>query len=341
MNNLSIEEAIQRLPLPELARRLGIAGEIPDRDGKAVSCWFPENHPNGDRNPSFNLHSGLTRFKCFSCGIEGRGPDLIAHALHLSQDDSVKLFFAMASGVSPDAVAVAHHPKEMRKKKLALPPDLHTGTEAEIEALAALRGFSPHAVTLAGGMGVTRFGTVHGFPCWIVGDQSRKTAEARRMDGELFPALGDLKERKVHTIKGSAKAWPVGIQPRHSKPERFTKIALVEGSADLIAAYHFLLEQEIWDALPVAMLGSKCRTIDPEALKLFRGRAVKIIAHADKAGQEAVNGWKDQLAAAGAEKVTLFNLAGLLKRDGSPVTDLNDCVHLRAEDQSELGGLFA
>jgi hypothetical protein len=81
MINLSFDDAVARLQLPDLARRIGIAGEIPERDGKTISCWFPENHPNGDRNPSFNLHSGLTRFKCFSCGIEGRGPDLIAHAL--------------------------------------------------------------------------------------------------------------------------------------------------------------------------------------------------------------------------------------------------------------------
>jgi hypothetical protein len=339
MNNLSIEEAIQLLPLPTLARRIAIAGEIPERDGKTVSCWFPENHPNGDRNPSFNLHSGLTRFKCFSCGIEGRGPDLIAHALHLKQEDAVKRFIEMAGGVSPDAVA--YRPKETKRKPLALPSDLHKGCEAEIEALAALRGFSPHAVALAVGMGVLRFGTVHGSLCWIVGDQSRKAAEARRMDGELFPPVGDLKARKVHTLSGSLKAWPVGIQPFHSKPEKFTKIIVVEGSADLIAAYHFLLEREIWDALPVAMLGSKCRTIDSEALKLFQGRAVKIIAHADDAGREAVRGWAEQVAAAGAEKVTLFNLAGLLKSDGSPITDLNDCVHVRAEDQSELEGLFS
>jgi hypothetical protein len=235
---------------------------------------------------------------------------------------------------------VATHPKETKRKALVLPPDVHKGTEAEIMALAALRGYSSHAVALAGGMGVLGFGTVHAFPCWIVSDTARKNAEARRLDGELFPALGELSERKVHTIKGSSKAWPVGIQPVHSKPKLFTKIALVEGSADLIAAFHFLIELEIWDTLPVAMLGSKCR-IDTEALKRCRGRAVKIIAHADDAGQDAVRGWKEQLAAAGAERVTLFNLAGLLMKNGSPVKDLNDCVHLRAEDQSDLEGLFS
>lgn len=338
MNNLSIDEAIQRLPLNTLARRLGIGGEIPDRDGKTVSCWFPENHPNGDRNPSFNLHSGLTRFKCFSCGIEGRGPDLIAHALHLPQDDAVKLYFTMAQGVSPEPGA--SRPKEVTRKSLVLPADCHKGTEAEIETVAALRGFSPHAVALAQGMGVLGFGTVHGFPCWIVADRSRKNAEARRMDGHLFPPIGINDERKVHTIAGSSKAWPVGIQPVHSKPELFTKIVLVEGSADFIAAFHFLINHDTWDTLPVAMLGSKCR-IDPEALKLFRGRAVKIIAHADGAGREAVSGWNSQIAAAGADRVTLFNLDGLLMKDGSPVKDLNDCVHLRAEDQTELEGLFS
>jgi len=336
---LSLDEAIQRLPLNTLARRLGIAGEIPDRDGKDVSCWFPENHPNGDRKPSFNLHESLTRFKCFSCGIKGRGPDLIARVLNIPEKEATKRFIEMAGGISPDAVAT--HPKETKRKALTLPPDVHKGTEGEIMALAALRGFSSHAVALAGGMGVLGFGTVHTFPCWIVSDTARKNAEARRLDGELFPALGELSERKVHTIKGSSKAWPVGIQPVHSKPKLFTKIALVEGSADLIAAFHFLIELEIWDTLPVAMLGSKCRIIDTEALKRFRGRTVKIIAHTDDAGQEAVKGWKEQLAAAGAERVTLFNLAGLLMKNGSPVKDLNDCVHLRAEDQSELEGLFS
>jgi hypothetical protein len=338
MQNITIEEAIARLPLNDLARRLGMVGEIPDRDGKVVSCWFSENHPNGDRNPSFNVHSGLTRFKCFSCGIEGRGPDLIGHALRLPQDEAVKRFIEMAGGVSPDAVA--YHPKETKRKALVLPPDVHKGTEADVMTLAALRGFSSHAVALAGGMGVLGFGTVHGFPCWIVSDTARKNAEARRLDGELFPVLGGLSERKVHTIKGSSKAWPVGIQPVHSKPKLFTKIALVEGSADFIAAFHFLIELEIWDTLPVAMLGSKCR-IDREALKLFRGRAVKIIAHADNAGQDAVKEWAGQLAAAGAATVTLFNLAGLLMKNGSPVNDLNDCVHLRTKDQPELEGLFS
>lgn len=335
MKTISLAEAFSRLPLNELARRLGMVGEIPDRDGKTVSCWFPENHPSGDRNPSFNLHSGLSRFKCFSCGIEGRGPDLIAHALHLPQDEAFKRFLAMASGVSPDAVA--YRLKETKSKPLALPADLHKGTEAEIMTLAALRGFSPHAVALAGGMGVLGFGTVHGFPCWIVSDTARRNAEARRLDGQLFPPIGDLKARKCHTIAGSSKGWPVGIRPKHSQPELFSTIALVEGSADLLAAFHFLIELDESRTLPVAMLGSKCR-IDPEALWLFRGRAVKIIAHTDNAGQEAVKVWDDQLR---DERVTLFNLAGLLMKDGSLVKDLTDCVHLRAEDQHELEGLFS
>lgn len=339
MKNLSIEDALPRLPLNELARRLGIVGEIPERDGKTVSCWFPENHPNGDRNPSFNLHSGLTRFKCFSCGIEGRGPDLIAHALHLPQDEAVKRFLAMAGGVSPDA---SPYRAPRQKRSVKLPPDIHPGTEEEWEKLATLRGLSLPAIGLASCTGVLRFGTVHRFPCWIVTDAAGITAEARRMDGVPFPALGSLGERKAHTLPGSSKAWPVGLHPRQTKPTPFRNIALVEGGPDLLAAYHFayLLDGGAW--LPVAMLGRNC-SIASEALPYFRGRTVKIFLHADKdgGGLEAAKRWAAQLTNAGTATVDGFSFDGLHRENGTPINDLNDCAYLSAAQQTELDQLFS
>jgi len=48
MNNLSIEEAKERLPLRELARSLGL--EAPDRDGQTFQCWFAATrHANTPR----------------------------------------------------------------------------------------------------------------------------------------------------------------------------------------------------------------------------------------------------------------------------------------------------
>lgn len=127
MENLTLEEAISRLPIATLASRLGIAGEIPDRDGKTVRCWFPDRHAGGDRHPSFNLFDGGSRFKCFACGIEGRGPDLIAATLGLSEDEAIRRFVAMAGNGSPERPQRA--PKA--RKPLALPVDCHVGADAD------------------------------------------------------------------------------------------------------------------------------------------------------------------------------------------------------------------
>lgn len=339
MNPTALDEAVQRLPLPTLARCLAIAGEIPDRDGKTVSCWFPDRHPHGDRRPSFNLHSGLTRFKCFSCGIEGRGPDLIAHTLGISLDEAIKRFLAMAGGVTPDA---SHHRPPRLKRSLELPHDLRPGNETDWKTLGALRGLSPAAMGLASCMGILRFGTVHHFPCWIVTDDARMSAEARRMDGLPFPAVGSLGERKAHTLSGSSKAWPVGLRPCHNRPDLFRSITIVEGGPDLLAAYHFayLLDGGAW--LPVSMLGRNC-SIAPEALPYVQGRAVKILLHADEdgGGLEAAKRWAGQVMSAGAASVDGFSFDGLFMENGTPVNDLNDCAYIGAEDQSELTQLFA
>lgn len=338
MHTLTLEEAIKRLPLNALASRLAIQGEIPDRDGKSVRCFFPDRHVRGDQNPSFNFFDHLTRFKCHACGVQGRGPDLVSMALGLDPRESVVRFIAMAGGAAAPTI-----PAPTKRKVLALPPDATRGTGAQWRALAELRHIHPEAVALASGMGVLLFGTVHGCSSWIVTDQARKLAEARRMDGKLYPAIGRLGERKAHTLQGSSKSWPVGLLPRHSAPERFRKLAIVEGGPDLLAAYHFLLEQEAEDTLPVAILGRECRTIHPDALKLFQGRRMRIYPHADsdKGGLRAAERWSDLIQRAYRIKPDGFNFDGLLRSDDSPATDLNDCTDLRNDHKPALDGLFS
>ena len=70
----------------------------------------------------------------------------------------------------------------------------------------------------------------------------------------------------------------------------------MEGSADLIAAYHFNYTTGKMDSLPVAMLGKECREIHPEALNLFRGREVRIMPDADEdgGGMEAAKRWRSK-----------------------------------------------
>ena len=71
-----------------------------------------------------------------------------------------------------------------------------------------------------------------------------------------------------------------------------------------------------------AWAGAAC-SIHPEALPMFRGKRVRIYGHADEAGQCAIQRWAEQLEGVQAE-VDGFFFDGLLKRDGSPVNDMND-----------------
>jgi hypothetical protein len=229
-------------------------------------------------------------------------------------------------------------PVQEKPKPIVFPEDLRVGTETDWKALADLRRLDVHAVFLAVCSGVLRFGTHCGFPCWIVTDEARIVAEARRMDGKLFPHSN----AKCDTLKNGKKSWPVGIHPKHTKPELFRKIILVEGSADLLAANHFNHVLGKMDALPVAILGRETRKIHPDALVYFRGRNIRIMPHADKdgGGIEAAKRWSQELLTAGAESVTWFDFGGLTRKDGKPVSDLNDCTVISEESKPNLEGLM-
>lgn len=117
---------------------------------------------------------------------------------------------------------------------------------------------------------------------------------------------------------------------------------LVEGSGDLLAAYHFAHEwgKDGKDWLPVAMLGAANR-IHPIVYSLLRGKRVKIVPHIDehREGQKAAENWAEELGRIGCE-LHAFNLDGLRKSNGSPIKDLNDCTEIHPEDALELEGLL-
>lgn len=210
---------------------------------------------------------------------------------------------------------------------VVLPADLHAGNMAEVKALAQLRGLNVEAVILAAHRGLLSFGTVCGYPCWLVLDQSRNVVQARRVDGKPFPAFEGGPERKAHTLRGSCQGWPLGVPEAAS----FGAVALVEGGPDLLAAFHFAWCEDCeLDIAPVAMLGAS-QSIPAEALPMFAGKRVRIFAHADDAGMPAAQRWEAQLLAAGVA-VDVFNLAGLRTVSGAPVKDLNDLAKIDADD---------
>lgn len=115
---ITLEEAKERLKIPELAREVGLPVEIPEQDGKTVTCWFPENHPRGDQHPSFNLHDGLKRGKCFSCGVTFDGPGLISLTKGISNKDAVREFMRQRNVQIRSVSSNAGTPSPLKSKSV-------------------------------------------------------------------------------------------------------------------------------------------------------------------------------------------------------------------------------
>jgi hypothetical protein len=204
----------------------------------------------------------------------------------------------------------------------------------DLESIIAARSWPVDALDgllLAYELRVLRVGRVCGCDCWIVTDEARRIAEGRRIDGKAFAAVGNLGERKAHTVKGSVKSWPAGLRPRIA-PDRLRAVplVLVEGGPDLLAAYAVLarLSMNARDVHPVALLGTSA-SIAPDALTAMAGRVVVILAHGDDPGREASRRWAKQLSGAGC-RVTLRNLP-----DGKDLADL-----LTEHAAADLAGLI-
>ena len=213
------------------------------------------------------------------------------------------------------------------------------GTKAQLERLAAARPYHREGLAWAQERGLLVFGGWCGFDCYGLMDASGRILELRRLDGEAFPAVSGtaLGERKSHAVKGSQKAWPLGILEARD----FPAIALVEGLPDFLTAHYVSLWEQAShhskrDArcAPVAML-SASPAIHPDALTHFKGKLVRIFAHAEGAGLKGAAKWQAQLQTAGAARVDVFDFSAYRKADGSPVNDLWEFVHqLHPDDRT-------
>lgn len=335
MHRYNLDELKRRLPIPEAWVRLGLPGT------PAPECRSPFRE---ERSASFSIYDQNLRWYDHVTADGGDVIDFIARACHVDKSEATRRLCVM--------VGVPTHPALPPAPASALPgsgsssPDDKPGlflplirrfTVAEIEAVAKSRRLRPDAVSLAQSLGTLFFDTVCGRPCWLLTDPARRLAEARRIDGLPFPEKGPLGERKAHTIKGSNKSWAVGVAVLEKLPA-FRAIMLVEGGPDYLAALHLLCAAELWDVLPVAMLGrSTGSRIDRGALELLRGRRVCVYPHADAdgGGVAAAKRWAAQLIAAGCT-VDFRHLSQERCREGSPAKDLNDLIHTPETHRPDL-----
>jgi hypothetical protein len=199
----------------------------------------------------------------------------------------------------------------------------------EMAAVANLRGWPSFAgLELLGQRALLWHGMVWDggaeWPAWIITDSTRRNAQARRLDGELWRGIGN---KKAKTLPGSDPSWPIGATEIGNRPF----VALCEGGPDFLAALlvaWFEGTPALIEAIaPICITGAG-NSIHSDALPFFAGKRIRIAVHADNAGREAGESWAQQLYGAGAAHVDGFDFTGIIKRDGQPVKDLGDYATL-------------
>ena len=315
----NLADAKARLNIHGLWRHFGFEGD------PKPSCRCPWRD---DHKPSFSVTPDGTVWHDFATGEAGDAVDFFQRASGLSKKDACRKFIELAGGIittTPQAARPQARPAETKPKPSF--PDFTKGTAADFKQLASLRQISREGLEWASERGLLWFATLNGHPAWIVTDDARVNAQARRMDGRPWEHIGS----KAWTLPGAWASWPIGI----TEAQPFPAIALCEGSPDLLAGHYLALWEQASQhtkrdvqCVPVAMLGASQR-IHADALPMFAGKRVRIFGHDDEAGRGAVERWAAQLATVGAD-VDAFSFAGLVQVDGKPVKDLNDALLMDA-----------
>ena len=311
-----VQEAKQRLPLPDLLDRLGLS------EHAKKSCRSPLRE---DRNPSWGIfeEDGIWLWKDLGTGDCGDEVTFVERLQNCSTADAMRRYCQMA-GIDAPPIA---KPEPSRRGEPIF-PEFKEPQDEDIEALSVLRNVSPKAINAALDAGLLFFCKQSGHHAWGVTDCTRQNVQLRRLDGEVWPiewnAVGG---KKAWTLRHSRAAWPLGVK----EADNFPKVALLEGGPDLLAAFHFIhLEGKADTVAPVTILGAG-NDIPPKALPLLEGKQVRIFGHDDKEGQHALQRWAHQLMDEGAT-VDAFSFSGLHQTNGNPVVDLNDLCNICPDD---------
>jgi len=332
----SLDQLKQQCPLPALMEHLGL-GKYAKPSSKSPF--------RADNNASWGIFESDNgwRFKDHGTGESGDEITFLANHLRLDQRESFPVLLGLYQAAAKKMGTQPVNPQpgtpaaELSAEPTVLPDKtgFSPGTDEQHRQLAELRGFSVEAVSRAVERGVVVFGEWHQHQCYGVCDSSGRLFEVRRLDGQNFPAVGELQSRKSHTVKHSQKSWPVGLP----EAEQAANLLLVEGLPDFIAAHEVIVASQLeaqW--APVAMLSAGVQ-ISADALPRFTGKQVLICFHNDPEhqGAQAALNWHRQLQAANAAKVSLLDTRKLAGLAEGGIKDLNDYVRLaKAGTYSQL-----
>ena len=323
----SLADAKDRQRIPALWAMLNLPGNCHKN---------PCHSPFYERTskPSFSVFNEGRNYKDHRTGEEGSAVDFLLLATGLSRAAACVKFIELAGGGRCDARVFTPRPAPAPQAPRLAPtlPAMDSGTDDELRQLAALRHLDYSALHIARGAELLRFATLKGHRAWIVTDDARLNAQARRLDGGTWEHANGA---KAYTLPGCWAGWALGSKQGANYPA----FMLCEGGPDFLAAVHFITkENQLADVFPLAMLGASQR-IHEDALHALAGKKVRILPHVDAAGKSGAERWTAQLHAIGA-KVDIFDFTGLRKADGSPVKDLNDAAQIHPDDAAQLEGIL-
>ncbi len=317
--------------MPDLLHKLGLGKHAKH------SCKSPFRD---DKNPSWGIYrcdDGTWRFKDQATGERGDEIGLLARNFRLDEKRDFKEILSIYSELAGYATSgtlpkpTFRNADKSQNHKLDL-SSFSVGSETQIKSLARSRPYGLEGLKWASNRGVLLFGRLFNQDVYVVTDKSQRLAEARRIDGAYFPEIRgtQIPKRKCHTLRGSSKSWPLGIE----EAIEYASITLVEGSSDFLQMHHEIIVEGQNNGVtsklqwaPVAVLSSGV-SIAESSLPFFKDKEIRIFPHWDPPGRKAAKIWRRQLQNSGARRVVIFSLEGLTKSDGQPALDVCDCLQL-------------
>lgn len=279
-----IEGAKARFTIPVLWSMFNLPGK------PAKSCHSPFRE---DRCPSFSVSEDGFHWIDFATGERGDTIEFLAKLKSISNTEAFVELLRMVDG--PANIVRPTRSPEAKPRALHRRPDLsgiEPCAEDDLNEISKLRSIPIEGLKLAANRKLL-FAYVHPYQgrCFVITDDARRSAIARRLDGERFHYREATAEKtegpKSRNWKNSEANWPIGI----AQSSRFPAIALCEGMPDFLAAFALAYDGAVERLVaPVCMTGASCSP-HKDALPLFRGKRVRIFGHADEAGQNAMSNY--------------------------------------------------
>jgi hypothetical protein len=301
-----------RITIPILAEKL-CPGWKP-----STQCLSPFRD---EKKASFSVYADGRKWKDFTTDEGGDLFDFYRKAEGCTDKQAFLALKSMLDGGTIGAAPIIRAAARPEGEKKQYHPDLFKLRDNDLAELSRLRSIAVDALQIAVDRGLLYGSVLKGRKAFVVTDRTRKSYNARRLDGKPWEHLPSTS--KAWLLWGSNGNWSIGIQ----EAADFQAIALCEGGPDFLSAFAHAYASGVENLVaPVCMSGASGR-IAADALSFFKDKRVRVFVHDDRAGYDAGERWAKQLSGI-ASKVDGFAFGGLTDVDGSSIGDLNQLLRV-------------